>query len=166
MTRLSPPSTQISISPGVRSKPLGYSSAFPCPFRMQVLNPFFLNHSETWMAASFSLTFAFSSIWHCIIHCRSKSLLIPTSAGGNFWIPSKRMPTKHCFWAIRYSSFQSASFKETGISLAEPMQNRKKSKKIFCCFNIKLYFCTHETSHTYHIVLHSSYHPPSDSLAM
>ena len=35
-------------------------------------------------------------------------------------------------------------FKEPGISLAEPIQNRKKSKKIFCCFNIKLYFCTHE----------------------
>ena len=112
---------------------------------MQVLNPFFLNHSETWMAASFSLTFAFSSIWHCIIHCRSKSLLIPTSAGGNFWIPSKRMPTKHCFWAIRYSSFQSASFKEEGISDSELMQNLRNSKNIFCCFNIKkLYFCTHE----------------------
>lgn len=114
------------------------------------------------MVASFNRTFAFSSICHCIIHCRSKSLLIPTSGGGNFWIPSKRMPTKHCFWAIRYSSFQSTSFKEPGISLAEPMQNRKKSKKIFCCFNIKLYFCTHETNHTHHIILHSSYHPPSD----
>ena len=54
------------------------------------------------------------------------------------------LPSKACFWAIRYSSFQSTSFKEPGISLAEPMQNRKKSKKIFCCFNIKLYFCTHE----------------------
>ena len=110
--------------------------AKPCPFRMQVLNPFFRNHSETWMTASFSRTFAFSSIWHCIIHYRSKSLLIPTSAGGNFWMPSKRTPTKHCFWAIRYSSFQSVSFKEEGISESEPMQNLKKSKNIFCCFNI------------------------------
>ena len=57
-------------------------------------------------------------------------------------------------------------FKVEGITLAEPMQNRKKAKKIFYCFNIKLYFCTHETSHTHHIILHSSYHPPSDSLAM
>ena len=54
------------------------------------------------------------------------------------------LPSKACFLAIVYSSFQSTSFKELGISLAEPMQNRKKSKKIFCCFNIKLYFCTHE----------------------
>ena len=46
------------------------------------------------------------------------------------------------------------------------MLNHKKSKKIFCCFNIMLYFCTHETSHTHHIILHSSYHPSSDSLAM
>ena len=35
-------------------------------------------------------------------------------------------------------------FKVEGITLAEPMQNRKKSKKNFCCFSIKLYFCTHE----------------------
>ena len=56
--------------------------------------------------------------------------------------------------------------KEACISFSEPMQNRKKSKKIFCCFNIKLYFCTHEASHTHHIILHSSYHPPPDSLAM
>lgn len=81
-------------------------------------------------------------------------------------LPLQDAVSKACFWAIAYSSFQSASFKESGISLAEPIQNRKKSKKIFCCFNIKLYFCTHETSHTHHIILHSSYHPPSDSLAM
>ena len=104
--------------------------AKPCHFRMQVLNPFFRNHSETWLAASFSRPFAFSSIWHCIIHCRSNSLPIPTSASGNFWMPSKRMPTKACFWAIAYSSFQSASFKEEGISESEPMQNLRKSRNI------------------------------------
>ena len=38
----------------------------------------------------------------------------------------------------------SRHFKEECISLTEPIQSRKKSKKIFCCFNIKLYFCTHE----------------------
>ena len=68
--------------------------------------------------------------------------------------------------ALHHSYSCSRHFKVEGITLTEPMQNRKKSKKIFCCFNIKLYFCTHETSHTYHIILHSSYHPPSDSLAM
>ena len=55
---------------------------------------------------------------------------------------------------------------EVCLSFSETMLNHKKSKKIFCCFNIMLYFCTHETSHTHHIILHSSYHPPSDSLAM
>ena len=62
----------------------------------------------------------------------------------SIYILPYRSPSKACFWAIRYSPFQSASFKESGISLIEPTQNRKKSKKIFCCFNIKLYFCTHE----------------------
>lgn len=118
------------------------------------------------MAASFNRTFAFSNIWLSAIHWSSNSFSIPTCSAGSFLIPSKRKPTRHCFWAIAYSSFQSASFKEEGISLAEPMQNRKKSKKIFCCFNIKLYFCTHEASHTHHIILHSSNHPSSDSLAM
>lgn len=118
------------------------------------------------MAASFSLTFAFSNIWLSAIHWSRNSFFIPTCSAGSFLIPSKRTPTRHCFLAIAYSTFQSASFKEPGISLAEPMQNRKKSKKIFCCFNIKLYFCTHEASHTHHIILHSSYHPPTDSLAM
>ena len=56
--------------------------------------------------------------------------------------------------------------KEVCISFSEKILNRKKLKKIFCCFNIKLYFCTHEASHTHHIILHSSYHPSSDSLAM
>ena len=95
------------------------------------------------------------------IHCIS-SFCSGANSFGNRRIPSNSTPSKTCFWAIAYSSFQSTSFKEPGISLAEPMQNRKKSKKIFCCFNIKLYFCTHEASHTHHIILHSSYHPPSD----
>ena len=68
--------------------------------------------------------------------------------------------------ALLHNCSSSRYFKVKGISLAEPIQNRKKSKKIFCCFNIKLYFCTHETSHTHHIILHSGYHPPSDSLTM
>ena len=34
--------------------------------------------------------------------------------------------------------------KEVCLSFSETMLNHKKSKKIFCCFNIKLYFCTHE----------------------
>ena len=52
---------------GVRCKPLGYINAFPSPFRIQVLNPFFRNHSETWMADSFSRTFAFSNICLSVI---------------------------------------------------------------------------------------------------
>ena len=90
------------------------------------------------MAASFSRIFAFSNIWLCAIHCRSKYLLIPITEEGNLSIPSKRMPTKACFWAIAYSSFQSASFKEEGSSDSEPMQNLKKSKKIFCRFSTLL----------------------------
>jgi len=42
----------------------------------------------------------------------------------------KKKPTKACFWAIAYSSFQSAFFKEEGISESEPMQNLRKSKNI------------------------------------
>lgn len=59
-------------------------------------------------------------------------------------LPLQDTVSNACFLPIAYSSFQSTSFKETGISLAEPILNRKKSKKIFCCFNIMLYFCTHE----------------------
>mgnify|MGYP007007057964 CR=1 FL=1 len=77
-------------------------------------------------------------------HLLEQILFILTCSAGSFLIPSERTPTRHCFLAIAYSSFQSTSFKEPGISLAEPILNRKKSKKIFCCFNIKLYFCTHE----------------------
>ena len=51
----------------VRCKPLGYINAFPCPFRIQVLNPFFRSYSETWMADSFSRTFAFSNICLSVI---------------------------------------------------------------------------------------------------
>ena len=118
------------------------------------------------IAASFNRTFAFSKNWLSAIHWSSNSFFIPKCSAGSFLIPSKKTPTRHCFLAMAYSSFQSASFKESGISLEEPMLNRKKSKKTFCCFNIKLYFCTHEASHTHHIILHCSYHPPSDSLAM
>ena len=52
---------------GVRCKPLGYINAFPCSFRIQVLNPFFRNYSETRMADSFSRTFAFSNICLSVI---------------------------------------------------------------------------------------------------
>lgn len=109
---------------------IGIQQRIPLSFQNAGSESLFLNHSETWMTASFSRTFAFSSIWHCNIHCRSKSLLIPTSAGGNIWMPSKRRPTRHCFLAIAYISFQSTSFKVEGISLAEPMQNLRKSKNI------------------------------------
>lgn len=119
------PDINITRRTGIRIR---IHQCIPLPFQDTGSESLFRNHSETRMAASFSRTFAFSNIWLSAIHWSSISFFIPTCSAGNFLILSKRTPTRHCFLAIAYSSFQSASFKESGISLAEPTMNRRKSK--------------------------------------
>lgn len=121
------PDINITRSPGIRIR---IHQCIPLPFQDTGSESLFRNQSETWMAASFNRTFAFSNIWLSAIQWSSNSFSIPTCSADNFLIPSKRTPTRHCFLAIAYSSFQSASFKVEGISLAEPMQNLRKSEVV------------------------------------
>ena len=95
------------------NKDSGYIKAFPCPFRMQHLNPSSLSIEKSLLATAFTFMFYLRICCALPIQVISSSLPIGfcfNSSGYSFpslSIPSKQSPSRACLEAKEYSSCQS-----------------------------------------------------------
>ena len=122
------PSTQMSMSPGVRIPASGYISALPCPFRMQLRKPSDCNRSVSFTAASFVRAFRFRicslSASHRIISWRGG--LAPASPARH--TPRNITPTSDCFKANSCRPSQSISSHAPAGHGSSWKQKRKKGR--------------------------------------